>query len=82
LTGTGQGAAAWIAQRSEDRSYLRRTSSGSLSMRTNIVGTSCEWVTLYFSTSFRYSSGSKCSIITTVPPRRCTVIVKRSGAAW
>ena len=43
---------------------------GSLSMRLNIVGTSCVWVIRYLSTSARYCSGSKCSMITTVPPLR------------
>ena len=39
FTSTGHGAAAWIAHRCDDRSYFVRVSSGSFSMRTNIVGT-------------------------------------------
>jgi hypothetical protein len=45
LTWTGQGAAAWMAISSEPRSERRRTSSGSLSRRENIVGTSWLCVT-------------------------------------
>ena len=30
----------------------------------------------------RHSSGSKCSITTTVPPMRCTVIDQTRGAEW
>ncbi len=51
-------------------------------MRTNIVGTSCVCVTACACTSLRYSSASKCSITTQVPPSRITVMQKRSGAAW
>ena len=43
--GTGQGAAPWIAVSSDERSYRRRTSSGSLSIRDIIVGTSTLCVT-------------------------------------
>ena len=82
LTGTGQGAAAWTTTSSDDRSYLARTSSGSLSMRTNIVGTSWLWVTWYCSTSCRYSSGSKRSMTTTVPPERIVRPVAPCGAEW
>jgi hypothetical protein len=39
FTSTEHGAAAWIATCCDDRSYLARVSSGSFSMRTNIVGT-------------------------------------------
>ena len=45
LTGIGHGAAAWMTHSSEDTSYRSRTSSGSLSRRTNIVGTTCVCVT-------------------------------------
>ena len=45
LTGTGQGAAAWMITSSDDTSVAARTSSGSFSSRENIVGTICEWVT-------------------------------------
>jgi hypothetical protein len=51
LDGIGQGAAAWMAQRSDDTSYFRRTSSGSLRKRTNMVGTSWVCVTWCFGTS-------------------------------
>ena len=49
---------------SDETSYLVRVSSGSFSMRTNIVGTTWLWVMSYWSTSGRYSSASKCSIAT------------------
>jgi hypothetical protein len=81
LTGIGQGAAAWMAQRSEDMSCFRRTASGSLRKRTNMVGTSCVWLTLYAGTSRKNSSASNCSMITEVPPSFITVMLKRSGAA-
>ena len=81
FTGIGQGAAAWIAQRSEETSYFRRTSSGSLRKRTNMVGTSWVCVTLYLPMSRRYSSASKFSISTDVPPSFMTVMLKRRGAA-
>ena len=81
FTGIGQGAAAWMAQRNDDTSYLRRTSSGSLRKRTNMVGTSWVWVMRYFGTSRRNSSASKCSMITEVPPSFITVMLKRKGAA-
>src|ERR1019366_3253696 len=51
FTAAGQGAAAWIAISSDDRSRRLRASSGSFSMRENIVGTSWLWVTPHFSTS-------------------------------
>ena len=56
-------------------------SSGSFSMRTNMVGTSCDWVILYFSTSFKNSSASKCSMMTEVPPSEIAIMLKRRGAA-
>ena len=77
----GQGAAAWIAQRREETSYFRRTSSGSLRKRTNMVGTSCVCVMWNFGTRRRNSSASKCSMITEVPPSFITVMLKRKGAA-
>ena len=46
------------------------------------VGTSCTWVTLWRSMAASRSSGSKCSITTAVPPRRCVPIVQPAGAAW
>ncbi len=51
LTSTGQGAAAWITHRRLETSYLLRTASGSLSIRTNIVGTNWAWVTRWVSIS-------------------------------
>ncbi len=50
-------------------------------MRTNMVGTSCDWVILYFSTSLRNSSASKCSMMTEVPPSMIAIMLKRNGAA-
>jgi hypothetical protein len=82
LTGIGQGAAAWIAQRSEDTSWRARTSGGSFRIRTNIVGTTCVWVTRWCPISRRKVSASKCSMMTHVPPHRSTPMLKRSGAAW
>ncbi len=61
---------------------MARTSSGSLSMRMNIVGTTWVIVTPKRSTAARYSSGSNLSMTTTVPPRRWVARQKRSGAAW
>jgi len=51
-------------------------------MRTNMVGTHCEWVTRCASISASARSASKCSITTTVAPRRRNAIVKPSGAEW
>ena len=82
LTSGGQGAAAWIATLRLLRSYLARTSSGSLSIRKNIVGTHWEWVARYFSMSCREYSGSNFGITTTVPPWDWVSMTKRSGAAW
>ncbi len=47
-----------------------------------MVGTSRVWVTRYFSTRVRNSTGSKCSATTAVPPTRCTAMVNQRGAAW
>ncbi len=47
-----------------------------------MVGTTCVWVTRWASMRRRNSTGSKCSITTTVPPTRWTAMVKRSGAEW
>jgi hypothetical protein len=46
-----------------------------------MVGTTCVCVILYWPTSRRNSSASKCSIITDVPPSRMTLMLKRKGAA-
>jgi hypothetical protein len=45
LTGIGQGAAAWTTARRLDTSYRVRVASSSLSIRTNMVGTTWLWVT-------------------------------------
>jgi hypothetical protein len=82
LTATGQGAAAWTATWSDDRSCRWRTSAGSLSIRMNMVGTHWLCVTPKRSITLRASAGSKCSITTAVPPSRWTAMVKRSGAEW
>ena len=46
------------------------------------VGTNCTWVMRWRSMAARSSSGSKRSITTAVPPRRCVPIVQPAGAAW
>jgi hypothetical protein len=46
LVSTGHGAAACTIDRNDDTSYFNLTSSGSCSMRLNIVGTMWLWVTL------------------------------------
>ncbi len=71
---TEHGAAACSTTFRDDRSYLLRTSSGSLSMRTNIVGTNCACVTWYFPINASDCSGSKCSIVITVPPSRIVLM--------
>ena len=70
-----------MAQRSDDTSYFRRTSSGSFSMRTNMVGTSWVCVILYLPTSLRNSSASKCSMITdgAAQPHDAHVEAQRRG---
>src|SRR5215211_2968949 len=82
LTGTGHGAAAWMIVSSDDRSYLDRTSAGSLSIRLNIVGTTWLWVMRWRSTRARYCSGSKRSMITLVPPSRIVADTEACGAEW
>src|SRR5690606_23978541 len=67
---------------SDDTSYLTRTSSGSLSIRTNIVGTTWVWVAPNFSIAARYSSASKFGMTTSVPPSDWVATQKRNGAAW
>ncbi len=51
-------------------------------MRTNIVGTTCVWVTLWVATAARNASGSNFSITTTVAPLTWLAMQKRRGAAW
>ena len=82
FTGMGQGAAAWMTACSEDTSNLVRTPSSSFNRRTNMVGTTCVWVTLWRSMADRNCSGSKCSMTTAVQPMLWAAIVKRNGAAW
>jgi hypothetical protein len=82
LTSTGHGAAACTTVLRLEVSYDVRTSSGSFSIRTNIVGTTWVSVTRYSWTARRKLSGSKRCISTTVPPSACTTPVNRSGAAW
>ena len=48
----------------------------------NMVGTHWLWVTRYFSMAASAASGSKRSIITTVPPSDCTAMQKPMGAEW
>ena len=67
---------------SDDRSAAARTSSGSLSIRLNMVGTTCECVTRYRPTSSRYSAGSKCSITTAVDFIRRAMATLTCGAVW
>ena len=47
-----------------------------------MVGTHCDSVTRWRSISASAWVGAKLSITTEVAPRRCIIIVKRSGAAW
>jgi hypothetical protein len=65
LTSGGQGAAPCVTLRSEERLYLRFTSSGSRNRRTNIVGTMCMCVTRCRSIRRSMSSASKrgCSTV-------------------
>ena len=62
FTSTGQGAAACRTHSRLETSYLARTSSGSFSMRTNMVGTNWAWVTRYCSISCSTPSGSNLRI--------------------
>src|SRR6266851_876304 len=82
FTWAGQGAAAWMTTSRDERSYRDRAASGSFNIRENIVGTSWLWVGLYFSTSCRYRSGSKLSMMIAVPPLRMTRLTAACGAEW
>ena len=82
LIGTGHGAAAWTIFSSDERSYLYLVSSGSFSNRENIVGTICEFVMLWRSTSCRNCSGSNFSMITAVQPSRSVAATLAWGAEW
>jgi hypothetical protein len=46
-----------------------------------MVGTSCDWVILCCSTSFRNASASKDSMMIEVPPSTIAIMLKRKGAA-
>ncbi len=82
LTGTGHGAAAWMIVSRLDVSYRSRTSSGSLRIRLNIVGTTWLWVIRNRSTHARNSSGSKRSMMIAVDPRRREHATDACGAEW
>lgn len=64
-----------------DTSQRSRISLGSLSIRTNIVGTHWLCVTRCRSISASASAASNRSITITVPPTELIVPQKRSGAA-
>ena len=51
-------------------------------MRMNMVGTNWLWLTLYCSMAARQPAASNRSMITNVPPIRCTPVENASGAAW
>ncbi len=82
LTSTEHGAAAWIASRWLVRSCAVRCSRGSLSIRTNIVGTHWLCVIRCRSIAASAASGSNAGMTTTVPPNACTNPPNRNGAAW
>ena len=82
LTSFGHGAAPWIIERSDETSYLARTSSGSASSRVNCVGTMWLCVTLYRSIRRSISSASKRSISTTLCPSWIEMPTKLSTAVW
>ena len=82
FTGTGHGAAAWMMVSSDDTSYASRTSSGSLSIRLNMVGTTWEWVTRCCSTRRRNCTASKRSMMIDVAPSRSDSDTLACGAEW
>ena len=69
MTSTGQALAVWLIQRSEETSYFSRTSLGSLSSLTNMVGTAVTTLIRCFSIRARNSSGSNLEVITSRRPR-------------
>lgn len=75
LTSTGQGAAAWMTHRRLETSYLSRTFAGSLSMRTNIVGTNWAWVTRCSSISRSTVSASNLRSRIDAAPTRLAAMV-------
>src|SRR3954471_885620 len=82
FTGTGHGAAAWMASCIDETSYCSRVSSGSFSIRTNIVGTHWLWVTWYRSIAAMAASASKRSMMIAVAPIRFMATQNCSGAEW
>jgi len=77
FTGTGQGAAAWTAQRRLPRSQAARVSGGSFSSRTNMVGTHWLWVTRCSPISRSACPASNRSMTTQVAPDRCDTTCSR-----
>ena len=80
LTSWGHGAAAWMTKRSDDTSYLRRTSAGSLSRRMNMVGTMNMVSRRSRSISSSSATGSKRGISTITSPTRPARMAKALGA--
>ena len=61
---------------------LARVSSGSFSMRTNMVGTNWPWVILYCSMSAEVLLGVEALHHHDGAADACTASQKRNGAAW
>ena len=74
FTAGAQGAAPWVIQRSEERSYFFFTSAGRRSRRTNMVGTMCMWLTRCLSISRSMSSASKRGCSTIESPSRALLM--------
>ena len=68
LTSTGQALAVWLMNRSDETSYFSRTSLGSLSSLTKIVGTATITLIRCFSISARNCSASKRGVMTSSSP--------------
>jgi len=68
--------------RSDDTSYLERSSSGTLRRRTNCVGTMWVLVTLYLSIRCSICCGVHLSISTMVCPMLMAEPEKLSTAVW
>ena len=82
LVSTGQGAAAWTMERSDDTSAAARTSSGSWSRRLNMVGTMWEVVTRRRSMSSSAPSAVQRSMSTAVWPMCSDMVVQLLTAVW
>ena len=80
FTSWGHGAAACITKRSDDKSYFRRTSSGSFSSRMNMVGTMNMVSRRSRSISSSNATGSKRGISTIVSPTRPARMANALGA--